>query len=169
MQREHRIEHRPTETTGGGETGCRDGRADRANRRTPSSTAQSSLVLPPVRPDRGRVAGVRSIFRRWTDAGERGGGPPLPELAASPDPPPSAPPPSPLPTLVAARVRLSADLLAALLEVEQRQRATLDDLEWADAVADRMLRRRLTRRASTGRSDPAVTTRPPGSPLGAVR
>jgi hypothetical protein len=53
---------------------------------------------------------------------------------------------SPLPTVVAARVRLSADLLAALLELEQRHRATLDDLEWADAVADRIVRRRLARR-----------------------
>jgi hypothetical protein len=43
---------------------------------------------------------------------------------------------------VEARIRLSADLVAALLDVERRSRATLDDLEWADAVADRMLRRR---------------------------
>lgn len=54
----------------------------------------------------------------------------------------------PLPDFVAARVRLSADLLASLLEVEQRTRASLDDLEWADAVADRMLRRRAARRAA---------------------
>jgi hypothetical protein len=47
---------------------------------------------------------------------------------------------------VEARIRLSADLLAALLEVEGRARARLDDLEWADAVADRMLRRRAGRR-----------------------
>ena len=56
--------------------------------------------------------------------------------------------PGPLPDFVAARVRLSADLLASLLEVEQRTRATLDDIEWADAVADRMLRRRAARRAA---------------------
>jgi hypothetical protein len=52
----------------------------------------------------------------------------------------------PLPPAVEARVRLSADLLAALLEVERRHRATLDDLEWADAVADRIVRRRAARR-----------------------
>jgi hypothetical protein len=60
------------------------------------------------------------------------------------------PPPKrtdPLPAAVAARVRLSADLLAALLEVEQRTRVTLDDIEWADAVADRLLRRQEARRS----------------------
>lgn len=56
--------------------------------------------------------------------------------------------PGPLPGFVAARARLSADLLASLLEVEQRSRATLDDIEWADAVADRMVRRRAARRAA---------------------
>jgi hypothetical protein len=51
---------------------------------------------------------------------------------------------------VAARVRLSADLLAVLLEVEQRPRATLDDIEWADAMAERLLRRAVARRRSAG-------------------
>jgi hypothetical protein len=46
---------------------------------------------------------------------------------------------------VAERVRLSADLLAALLDVEQRKRATLDDIEWSDAVAERLLARRSAR------------------------
>jgi hypothetical protein len=55
---------------------------------------------------------------------------------------------SPLPPDVEARVRLSADLLASLLEVEKRQAATLDDLEWADAVADRIVRRRAARAAA---------------------
>jgi hypothetical protein len=50
---------------------------------------------------------------------------------------------------VTARVRLSADLLASLLEVERRQRATLDDIEWADAVAERLLRRQRSRSAGT--------------------
>jgi hypothetical protein len=59
-----------------------------------------------------------------------------------------APRSSPLPPPVQARIRLSADLLTALLEVERRNRATLDDLEWADAVADRMLRRRAGGRAA---------------------
>jgi hypothetical protein len=51
---------------------------------------------------------------------------------------------------VAARVRLSADLLAVLLEVEQRPRATLDDIEWADAMAERLLQRAVARRRSAG-------------------
>jgi hypothetical protein len=105
------------------------------------------------------MARARGLFRRSTEP--VGGGAATvvrvahnaPASARSADPPPSGSPSvgplsaGPLPALVAARVRLSADLLAALLEVEQRQRATLDDLEWADAVADRMLRRRLARRA----------------------
>jgi hypothetical protein len=80
--------------------------------------------------------------------------PPLLRLARrriAPEPVVAEPPggsPGPLPDFVAARVRLSADLLASLLEVEQRTRATLDDIEWADAVADRMLRRRAARRAA---------------------
>jgi hypothetical protein len=61
---------------------------------------------------------------------------------------PGTPRASPISPPLEARIRLSADLLAALLEVEQRSRATLDDLEWADAVADRMLRRRAGRRAA---------------------
>lgn len=70
-----------------------------------------------------------------------------------PGPRPSAPatvrPAGPLPPSVEVRVRLSADLLAALLEVERRSRPTLDDLEWADAVADRIVRRRTARHAGT--------------------
>jgi hypothetical protein len=54
----------------------------------------------------------------------------------------------PLPPAVETRVRLSADLLASLLEVEQRRSATLDDLEWADAVADRIVRRQAARAAA---------------------
>jgi hypothetical protein len=45
---------------------------------------------------------------------------------------------NPLPPPIQARVRLSADLVSALLELEGRQRPTLDDLEWADALAARM-------------------------------
>lgn len=55
---------------------------------------------------------------------------------------------SPLPPPVRARVELSADLVSALLEVEGRQRPTLDDLEWADAVAARMTERQAQRMAS---------------------
>jgi hypothetical protein len=43
---------------------------------------------------------------------------------------------------VAARTRLSAEILAAVLEVEQRSRATLDDMERADALAARLIARR---------------------------
>jgi hypothetical protein len=55
---------------------------------------------------------------------------------------------SPLPPPVRARVQLSADLVSALLEVEGRQRPTLDDLEWADAVAARLAERQAQRLAS---------------------
>jgi hypothetical protein len=47
---------------------------------------------------------------------------------------------------VAARTRLSAEILAAILEVEGRSRATLDDIERADALADRLITRRRERR-----------------------
>jgi hypothetical protein len=60
---------------------------------------------------------------------------------------------SPLPPPVHARVQLSADLISALLEVEGRQRPTLDDLEWADAVAARMVQRQAQRVVSVGRAD----------------
>ncbi len=52
----------------------------------------------------------------------------------------------PLPRQVAERVRASAAALAALLEVEGRSTANLDDLEWADAVAARL----VARHASAG-------------------
>ncbi|SNQ49435.1 conserved hypothetical protein [Frankia canadensis] len=46
---------------------------------------------------------------------------------------------------VAARTRLSAELLAAILTVDGRSRATLDDMERADALADVLLARRRQR------------------------
>lgn len=46
---------------------------------------------------------------------------------------------------VAARTRLSAELLVAILEVDGRTRATLDDMERADALADVLLARRRQR------------------------
>jgi hypothetical protein len=55
---------------------------------------------------------------------------------------------NPLPPPVQARVQLSADLVSALLEVEGRQRPTLDDLEWADALAARMATRQAQRVAN---------------------
>ncbi|CAO5245877.1 hypothetical protein [Frankia sp. AgKG'84/4] len=59
---------------------------------------------------------------------------------------------------VAARNRLSADLLAALLTVDGRSRATLDDMERADALADALLARRR-QRATPHRSDLAAVGR----------
>jgi hypothetical protein len=53
-----------------------------------------------------------------------------------------------LPPRLRQRVQLSADLLAALLEMESRDRPTLDDLEWADAVAARISVRQEARRVS---------------------
>jgi hypothetical protein len=46
-----------------------------------------------------------------------------------------------------ARNRLSAELLAAILEVEERSRASLDDIERADALAERLIARRARRLA----------------------
>ncbi len=46
---------------------------------------------------------------------------------------------------VADRTRLSAELLAALLDVQERTRVSLDDIELADALADRLLARRRDR------------------------
>jgi hypothetical protein len=46
---------------------------------------------------------------------------------------------------VATRTRLSAELLAAILTVDGRSRATLDDMERADALADVLLARRRQR------------------------
>lgn len=61
---------------------------------------------------------------------------------------------------VAARTRLSAEILAAVLEVEERSRATLDDIERADALADRLIARRRERQrgrpaVGVGRPSPA--------------
>jgi hypothetical protein len=65
------------------------------------------------------------------------GAQPRPATAATPLPPSVA--------RVAARTRLSAELLAALLAVDGRSRATLDDMERADALADALLARRRQR------------------------
>jgi hypothetical protein len=60
---------------------------------------------------------------------------------------------SPLPPPVRARVQLSADLVSALLEVEGRQHPTLDDLEWADALAARMAQRQAQRLTASAETD----------------
>nr|WP_241834512.1 hypothetical protein [Pseudofrankia asymbiotica] len=61
---------------------------------------------------------------------------------------------------VAARTRLSAELLAAILEVDARQRATLDDIERADALAERLLARRADRQRTTAAGRPSPTPGP---------
>jgi hypothetical protein len=69
----------------------------------------------------------------------------------------AAPGPAALPpsvARVAARTRLSAELLAAILEVDDRRRPTLDDIEHADALAARLLARRAERqRTAPARAD----------------
>lgn len=47
---------------------------------------------------------------------------------------------------VAERTRLSRELLAAMLEIESRTKVSLDDMERADALAERLLARRHERR-----------------------
>jgi hypothetical protein len=61
---------------------------------------------------------------------------------------------------VAARTRLSAELLAAILEVDARPRATLDDIERADALAQRLLARRADRQRAAASGRPAGPPRP---------
>ena len=87
--------------------------------------------------------------------------------------PPAARPGGELPpsvARVAARTRLSTELLAAILEVDARPRATLDDIERADALAERLLARRADRQRAAANVVPASPVRP-GSPrvLGDVR
>lgn len=74
----------------------------------------------------------------------------------------------PLPTPLRRVVLLSADLLSAVLEVEQRERATLDDLEWADAVAARIVRRE-TERSRRQASCASTATTPRRKPSTARR
>ncbi|ABW13550.1 hypothetical protein Franean1_4166 [Parafrankia sp. EAN1pec] len=76
---------------------------------------------------------VRGIGSSQPPAGGRGAGALPPSVAR-----------------VATRIRLSAELLAAILEVEERTWATLDDMERADALADRLLARRRDRLATAG-------------------
>ncbi len=65
---------------------------------------------------------------------------------------------TPLPPRVRERIQLSADLLAALLDVEGRDRPTLDDLEWADALAVRLTARRSAREAAQEACASTATT-----------
>jgi hypothetical protein len=73
--------------------------------------------------------------------------------AASSHPSPVAATPLP-PSVarVAERTRLSAELLAAMLDIEQRTKVSLDDIERADALADRMIVRRRQRASLTSAS-----------------
>ncbi len=59
---------------------------------------------------------------------------------------------------VAVRMRLSAELLAAILAVDGRFRAILDDMERADALADVLLARRR-QRVDGHRPEPVRTGR----------
>ena len=108
-------------------------------RRIPGRPGRSRLVPPVTGSQRGDMPRLLRRFRHRHAT-------PLHPLPAEPAGQPVGQPAGPLPAEVAARVRLSADLVAALLEVEQRSRVTLDDLEWADAVAARLLHRRAARR-----------------------
>lgn len=67
-------------------------------------------------------------------------------------------PSGPLAPPLRLRIQLSADILAALLEVEGRQRPTLDDLEWADAVATRLAKRQAARCADQAACASTSTT-----------
>lgn len=58
---------------------------------------------------------------------------------------PTCRPSSALSAPVRRRIQVSADLLAAILELEGRERPTIDDLEWADAVAARLTEREAAR------------------------
>jgi hypothetical protein len=61
---------------------------------------------------------------------------------------PRTPAAGPLPAPLRRRIQLSSDVLAALLRVEGRARPTLDDIEWADAVAMELARRLAARAAN---------------------
>jgi len=114
--------------------------------------SQSAAGRTTVRPSVGRTT-VSSAHGGRTAVGPAHGG-----RAAGPSPSasPSALPPSV--ARVAARTRLSAELLAAILEVDARRGATLDDIERADALAERLLARRADRQraAAVGRPVPAA-------------
>jgi hypothetical protein len=84
--------------------------------------------------------------------------PPLGTAEARPRPVPAAPALPPSVARVAARTRLSSELLAAILMVDGRSRATLDDMERADALADVLLARRR-QRVGAHRSEFGPTTR----------
>lgn len=97
---------------------------------------------------------VRSRSRSASE-GHPGSGHPVPAPRTAVESGPAAPraaagslPPSV--ARVAARTRLSAELLAAILAVDGRSRATLDDMERADALADALLTRRRQRAGGQG-------------------
>ncbi len=117
-----------------------------------------------VGPAGGRFTGGRSVPAR--PVGSRlgaGGGAGSPGGAV--EPAGGAPTLPPSVARVAARTRLSAELLAAILEVDQRTRATLDDIERADALAERLLIRRGHRlRAAGGIAGPAAPDAALGDP-----
>ncbi|MDT3442698.1 MULTISPECIES: hypothetical protein [unclassified Pseudofrankia] len=93
------------------------------------------------------LLGVRSRAR-ITHEGRVGPDRRLPSQIDTDPRPLAVRPPTDLPPSVArmaARTRLSAELLAAIMAVDGRSRATLDDMERADALADALLARRRQR------------------------
>jgi hypothetical protein len=59
------------------------------------------------------------------------------------------------------RIQLSADLITALREVEGLERTSLDDLEWADAVAALLVTRLAARLEASGQATCASTATTP--------
>jgi hypothetical protein len=119
----------------------------RANRRLDGSGADVSGALPTL----ASVPTARAA--REVADGPRTAAASAPRRPA--DGPRQALPPSV--ARVAARTRLSGELLAAILEVDERQRATLDDIERADALAERLLARRRDRQRAADAPPSAVS------------
>lgn len=115
---------------------------------------------PGSRASAARAFGVRDVFAvrarpRGGSEGQAGSGEQVPAQRAetgdgleAAQPAAGVLPPSV--ARVAGRTRLSAELLAAILTVEGRSRATLDDMERADALADALLARRRERAGRRG-------------------
>ncbi len=116
---------------------------------TDEAARRAAVAAPGLVPAPGLAH--RATVGRPPAATVRAAGPGVPLLA------PAALPPSV--ARVAARTRLSAELLAAILEVDSRQRATLDDIERADALAERLLARRADRQRAVAAGRPTSQPR----------
>jgi hypothetical protein len=120
---------------------------------TPAPISRAPISRTPAAPT--PISGATRTIR------PAAAGPAEPGLRAVPARPSAAPRPQtgprpPTVALMRARGRLSAELLAAMLEVDQRASATLDDIERADALAERLLARRRAARRDPGRPPPAA-------------